>query len=195
MGPANCIVARRLGRDRRQAFEGRAHLGLHRRGIEVAADADDELALEGAIVPGLQVGQRDGADGGELRLARVGTVGAVDQLGRFALGDSVLIVVAANDRRGFLLLRQLQLFRAEFGMKEQVHGQRKDLVGIALERVPRDRGRIVVAVGLNVRGLGFEQVVHRVAVHLRGAAGAPRLAVEADQGRPWPGLHRASRRE
>ena len=181
LGAGERIVARRLGSDGRQTFEDRAHLGFHGRGIEVAADADDELALQRAVVPGLQVGKRDGADGGELRLARVGAVDAVDQLGRFALGDSVLIVVAAHDGRGFLLLGELQFFRAEFGMKQQVHGQRKDLVGVAFQRIPGERGGIVVAVGLNVRGLGFEQIVHGVAVHLRGSAGAPCLAVEADE--------------
>jgi hypothetical protein len=87
-------------------------------------------------VPGLQVVESDGADGGQLRLARVGAVGAVDQLGRFALGDARLVVVAADDAGGFLLLGQLQLFLVEFGMQEQVEGQREDLVGIAFERVP-----------------------------------------------------------
>ena len=74
-----------------------------------------------------------------------------------------------------------ELLRAEFGMEEQVHGEREDLIGVAFERVPGERGGIVVARCLNVRGFGFEQIVHGVAVHFRGAAGAPGLAVEADE--------------
>ena len=76
-----------------------------------------------------------------------------------------------------------ELFRAEFGMQEQVHGERKDLVGIALERIPREGGGVFVARGLNVRGFGFEQIVEGVAVHFGCAAGAPGLSVETDEAR------------
>ena len=115
-------------RDGRQALERRADLGFHCGGIEVAGDADDELAFECAIVPRLQVAQSDGADGGKFGLARVGAVDTVDELVGFAIGDAILIVVAANDPRGLLLLRKLQLVCAELRVKEQVHGERKDLV-------------------------------------------------------------------
>ena len=43
------------------------------------------------------------------------------------------------------------------------------------------RGRIRAAAGFDVGSLGFEQVVHGVAVHFGGAAGAPCLPVEVDQ--------------
>ena len=42
-GSGEFIVARRLGGDWRKAFESGAHFGFHGGGIEVAADADDEL--------------------------------------------------------------------------------------------------------------------------------------------------------
>ncbi len=119
LGSLERVVARRQGLDRRQGSRMRRAPGFHGRGIEIAADADDQLALEGAVVPGLQIGHRDRADGGQLRLARVGAVGAIDQLGRFAARDAVLIVVAAHDARGLLLLRQLQLFRVEFGWRSK----------------------------------------------------------------------------
>ena len=180
-GSGELIVPRRLGSHGRKGLEDRAHLGFHGRGIEVAADADDQFAFQSAIVPGLQIGKSDFADSGEFGLPRVGTVDAVDQLGRFALGNSILIVVAAHNARGLLLLRQLQFFRTEFGMEQEVHGQRKHLVGIALERIPGERGRVVVALGFNVRGLGFEQVIHGVAVHLFRSAGAPRLLINPDE--------------
>ena len=181
LGAGECIVARRQRRDGRQAFKDGAHLGFHGGRVEVAADADDELSRERAVVPGLQVGDCDCADGGQLRLAGVGAVDAVDQLRRFALGDASLIVVAAHDGRGFLLLGELELLLAESGMKKQVHGEREDLIGVAFERVPGDRGGIVIARCLNMRGLGFEQIVHGVAAHFFGAAGAPGLAVESDE--------------
>ena len=69
----------------------------------------------------------------------------------------------------------MQLFRVELGMEKQVHGQREYLIGIALERIPRHGSRVLVALGLNVRGLGFEQIVECVAVDLGGSAGAPGL--------------------
>ena len=56
-GAGECIVARRQRRDGRKAFKDGANFGFHRRRVEVAADADDELSLERAVVPGLQVGQ------------------------------------------------------------------------------------------------------------------------------------------
>jgi len=147
-------------------------------------------------VPGLEIGQGDRADGGELGLARVGAVDAVDQLVRFTPGDLVLVVVAAHDGSGLLLLGQLQFIRAELGMKQQIHGQRKDLVGVAFERVPGEGGGVIVASSLDVRGLGFEQVVHGVAVHFGRAAGAPCLPVKADQaGFRWSLIARAARDE
>ena len=127
-------------------------------------------------MPCLQVVHGDRADGGELWLAGVGTAGPVDQLGRLAAGDSAFIIVAAHDPGGHLLLRQLQLLRAELGMKKQVHGKRENLI-------PREGCGIHIAAGLDVRRLGFEQVVEGVAAQLGCAAGAPCLTVEADQPR------------
>ena len=43
------------------------------------------------------------------------------------------------------------------------------------------RGRIDIACGLNVGRFGFQEIVHRVAVHRLAAAGSPRLPIEIDQ--------------
>ena len=109
-GTVEDVVAGGQGLDRRQPFKGCAQLGFHGHGVEVAADADDELAADGAVVPGLEIVDGDRADGGQLRLAGVGAVGAVDQLGRLAVGDFVFVVVAADDAGGFLLLGQCGAF-------------------------------------------------------------------------------------
>ena len=58
------------------ARKGRAKLGFHLRDFEVADDADDQVrADDGAVVPGLQVVERDGGDGGDLGMRAVGVVG------------------------------------------------------------------------------------------------------------------------
>jgi len=125
-----------------EAFKGGAEPGFHGDGVEVAADAYDELAADGAVVPGVEVGDGDSADGGELGLAGVGALGTVDELGSFAAGDFAFIVVAADDAGGGLLLGELELFRAEFGVEEQVHGEREDLIGVSFEGVPGDAGGV-----------------------------------------------------
>ena len=137
-------------------------------------------------MPGLQVGDGDLADGGELGLAGVRAVGPIDQLGGFAVGDSCLIVIAPDDAGGFLLLGEAEFLLVELGMEKQVQSQGKYLVGVGFERIPRQGGGIGAAGGFDVGRLGFEQVVHGVAVHFGGAAGAPGLAVEVNQ----PGLGR-----
>ena len=91
------------------------------------------------------------------------------------------VVVAADDAGGLLLLGEFELFLVEFGMEEQVEGKSEDLVGIAFEGIPGERGGVVVASGFNVGCFGFKQVVEGVSVDFGGAAGAPCLAVEADE--------------
>ena len=54
LGSGENVVARRLGLSRRQSFKSRAQLGFHGHWVEVAADADDEFAADGAVVPGLE---------------------------------------------------------------------------------------------------------------------------------------------
>ena len=132
-------------------------------------------------MPCLQIVEGNRADGGQLRLAGVGRVGAVDELGGFAAGDLAFIVVAADDARGHLLLGELELFGGEFGMKKQVHSQREDLVGVGLERVPGERRGIDVAGGFDVRGLGFEQVVEGVAARSWRCRWCARSAIEIDE--------------
>ena len=57
----------------RNGREGSAELGFHLRDFEVADDADDEIrADDRALVPGLEVVERDGRDGRDLRDAPVG---------------------------------------------------------------------------------------------------------------------------
>src|ERR1017187_2537638 len=116
LGPGKGVVAGGRGLSRWQTFKCRTELGFHGYGVEVATDADDELATDGAIMQGLQVVEGDGANGGEFRLTGVGTIGSVGQLFPFAFGDGRFVVVAANDAGGFLLLGELKLFRAPLGM-------------------------------------------------------------------------------
>src|SRR6185437_514598 len=71
-------------------------------------------------------------------------------------------------------------------MKQQVYGQRKHLVRIGLQRIPRERSRLQPAFRLDVRGLGFEQVIHLIAAHLRRTARPPRIPIKRHQ----PGLPR-----
>ena len=97
-------MPRRHGCGRGQRFKDGAHLGFHGCGIEVAEDADDQLAFDGALVPGLQVGKGDGGDCGELRLAGVGAVGAVVELAGFSGFVAVLVVVETNNGSSCLML-------------------------------------------------------------------------------------------
>ena len=172
-----------LGFHRWQPLKGRAQFGLHGHRIEVAGNANDQLAANGAIVPGLQIVQGDRAHGGQLGLARIRAVGAVHQLVRFAFGDPGFVIVAPDDPRGFQLLGQLELFGIEFGVQQQVQSQRKHLVRVAFERIPRKRGGVLVALGLDVGSLGLQQIVQGVAVQFGSAAGPPGLAVETHQAR------------
>ena len=50
-------------------------------------------------MPGGEIVERECADGGEFGLDGVWVVGAVDELGGFALGDLALVVIAANDAK------------------------------------------------------------------------------------------------
>ena len=176
-------MPRRCGFHLWQPLEDSPQLGFHRRRVEVAAHGDNQFAAECAFVPRLQVVHRNRADSSQLRLPCVRAVGAVHQLGRLAAGNLVFLVVAPDNPRGHLLLRQFELFRAELRVKQQVHGERKHLVGVAFERVPRHRRGIHVSPGFNVRGLGFQQVIQRITAQLRSAAGAPRLPIKRHQPR------------
>jgi hypothetical protein len=86
-GAGKHVMADWGGLDRRKAFKCSAQFGLHGNGVEVAADAHNQFAGNGAVMPGLQVIDGDGADGGQFGLAGVGAVRTVDQLGRFAFGN------------------------------------------------------------------------------------------------------------
>ncbi len=69
------------------------------------------LADDGAVVPGLEVGERDGGDGGVLGVAAVGAGRAVDEHGGFARGDAAGVVVAARDAGVDLALGELRACR------------------------------------------------------------------------------------
>ena len=64
---------------------------------------------------------------------------------------------------------------------EQIQSEAKTWSAVALQRVPRELRRVQPPCGLNVRSFGLQQFVHRVAVHLLGAAGAPSLAIQIHQ--------------
>ena len=91
-----------------KGLEGGAELGFHGGGVEVAGDGDDDVVGDdGSVVPGLEVVEGDGVDGGVFGLARVGAVGAIGEFDGFADGDAGGVVVAAGDG-GF----ELALWRA-----------------------------------------------------------------------------------
>ncbi len=93
---SNCCAAR-------EGLEGGAEFFLHDGAVEVAGDPDDDVVGDnGFVVPGFEVVEGDGVDGGVFGLACVGIVGAVGQFDGFTDSDSGGVVVAARDR-GFEL--------------------------------------------------------------------------------------------
>ena len=112
---------------------------FHGGGVEVAGDGDDHVVGDdGASVPGLEVVEGDGVDGGVLGLAGVGAVGAVDQLDGFADGDAAGVVVAAGDAGVHLALGERELVGLEGGVEEKIHGFGEDGVEVALEAGPAE---------------------------------------------------------
>ena len=99
----------------RPGVECGAQAGFHGGGIEVAADAEnDVVGMNVAAVPVDQILTRDGGDGGVFGHAGVGIVGAVSQLDGFAVRDFADVVVAAGNAVAFFLLRDVDFVGAEF---------------------------------------------------------------------------------
>ena len=65
-------------------------------------------------------------------------------------------------------------------MQQQIGCKSEDGVEIRLETRPAHARRVHVAVGLHLRRLGLQQVVHGVAGHGRCPAGAPYFTVQLD---------------
>jgi len=91
-----------------QPFKRRPHLA------SIATGSKSPLMRQSAflsvsVVPRLQVSKLYCANGRQLRLARIRPVGSVDQLCRLALRNPFLIVIAANDPCGHLLLRKAEV--------------------------------------------------------------------------------------
>ena len=76
-------------------------------------------------MPGLEVVEGDGSDGGIFGLTRIRAGGAVDEFDGFADGDSARVVVAAGDAGVHLTLGEGKLVRLEAGMEEKVDGRAK----------------------------------------------------------------------
>ena len=165
-----------------KGLEGSAEFLLHGGGVEVAGDGDDDVVGDdGFVVPGVEIVEGDGVDGGVFGLARVGAVGSIGQFDGFAVGDAGGVVVAAGDGGLGLLFGQLELVGFEVGMEQEVDGLGEDGVEVALEAGPADGGGGAAAGGFDGGGFVFELVVELVAVDGGGAAGAPGVAVEGDE--------------
>ncbi len=179
----------------RAAFEiaeGLAQGGFHGGGIEVAGDRDDHVVgQDGLVVEGLQVSDSDGLDGGELRLAGVGRVCAVDHFGGFAAGDAGGVIVLADDAGFDAAAGELEFDWFECGMEKEVESVGKDEGFILFQARPAERGGGDAAGGLDGGGLFGELLVERVAGDGGGAAGAPGVAVDLDEA----GLAASSSRE
>ncbi len=157
-------------------------LGFHGGGIEVTADADDDVVgLNVLLVPVEKVVALDRENGGVFRLARVRTVGSVGELDRFACGDRGGIVVAACDGFFELALGEFQLVGAELGIVQEVEDDLEDVVVVGLQTRPADGGGVDAAAGFDLCGARFEIVVHLIAGLRFGAAGAPDFAIEIDE--------------
>ena len=100
------LMPHRIWLGLRQPLERGAQFCFHRGGIKVAADADDQLAAKTAVMPSLQIRNRDSPNRCQLRLPRIWAVGSVHQLRRFAPGNLAFLVIAAHDAGRFLLLRE-----------------------------------------------------------------------------------------
>ena len=131
----------------------------------------------------VEIGDREAEHVGNLGRASIGALGPVYQLGSLLRGDFAWVLIATQDPGNCLLLRQLQLARIELGMEQQVDSEVEHLVAVRFETRPGHGTRVHICCGFNLRGLGFKQVVQRVAVHLRRAAGAPNLPIQAGKAR------------
>ena len=106
-------------------------------------------------------------NGRQFRLPRVRAVCAIHQLRCLSPGNLRLRRrCAAQCRSSHLLLGQPQFLCFELGMEQQIHREVVDLVGVCLQRIPRERGRVIVSAGFDMRGFRFQQIVHGIAVHL-----------------------------
>ena len=174
----------RLGNRRSfgQTGEGVLQFLFHRSGIEVATDADDHVVgVDVFLMPGEQVIALDRLERGVLHLASVRIVGTVGKLGGLARGNRAGIVVAAGDRLGILLLGEVELVGAEFGIVNQIENDLEHVVEIVLEAGPSEGGRVNAAAGFDLGGAALEVIVHLIAGLGFRAAGAPDIAIELDE--------------
>ncbi len=115
-------------------LERGAQLALHGCGVEVAADAeDDAIGVDVILMPVDQILASNGRDGCILGLANVGIIRSICQLRSFAGGDLANLVVAARDGIVGLLLRNVELVGAKFGILQQIGEDLENVVKIALE--------------------------------------------------------------
>src|SRR5437588_10526285 len=142
--------------------------------MEVATDADDHVVgVDIFLMPGEQVIALDRLERGVLHLAGVRIVGAVGKLGGLARGNRAGIVVAAGDRLGILLLGEVELVGAEFGIVNQIKNDLEHVVVIVLEAGPSEGGRVNAAAGFDLGGAAVGGSVHPIAGLGCAAAGAP----------------------
>src|SRR5579871_2524676 len=101
----------------RPGVKGRVQLGFHGRGIEVSADAENDLVgMNVLAVPIDQILARNGRDGGVLGFAGVRIVPAIGENGGLASGNLADIVVAPRNCVVGLLLREIELVGAKLGV-------------------------------------------------------------------------------
>src|SRR5260370_28689525 len=94
-----------------------AQLGFHGLGIEIAAEAEDDVIRMGIdFVPVEQILPSDGCDRGIFGLPGIVIVFTVCQLDGFAVGNSADFIIAPRDAVVCLLLRQVELVGAGLWM-------------------------------------------------------------------------------
>ncbi len=137
-------------------------------------------------MPGDQIAACDRGHRGVLDHLRQRRAITVDQPRELPSRDTGDIVVTSSDSRLGLLLRQLELVLGESRVAQHVREDGEHVVEVLLQAVHRRASEVAAHPGLDERRSTLEKVVHRVAVHRRGAALAHHLADELGQ----PGLVR-----
>src|SRR6185503_12195191 len=116
-----------------------------------------------------------------LRRARVRRFLAVAELARLARRDSRRVVVPPRDARLQLALRERELVVTELGAAQELEPGGEDGIEALLQAVPGEDRRVQAGSALDARAARLELVVELVARLRLRPAGAPGLAVEAQQ--------------
>ena len=128
-----------------------------------------------------QVFARDRIHGVVLGDASVGTVRAIGERGGFTPGNLIGIVIAARDGGAHLPLGESKLVIAKSRIFEHVEHDVEDIVEVAFQARPGKAGGVESAAGFDFGSAGFKKIIEFVAALAGGPAGAPGLAIDANQ--------------